>query len=85
MTRLFKISSTAVIFGLLAISLMFAYYHFHWGIKPCQGLPTDASNCGDADMGGVYFLAFGAPSLFLGTMGLITSAVMAIFNRHQDL
>jgi hypothetical protein len=59
--------------GLLILSGVFVYYGLDLGIKPCQGVPSDAANCGDADMGGVIFVFAGAPIALLGIVSLVIS------------
>ena len=59
--------------GLLITSAVFVYYGLDLGIKPCRGLPSDAANCGDADMGGVVFVFVGVPITLLGVVSLTIS------------
>lgn len=82
MTKLAKFSLGAALLGLLVLGCMFVYYHFHLGIKPCEGLPTDASNCGDADLGGVYFIFVGFPLIFLGIVGLLADYIRRYLKRN---
>ena len=63
--------------GLLIASFVFVYYGFHLGIKPCKGLPTDAANCGDADMGGVIFVVVGIPIALFGFVSTLLTLLMA--------
>jgi membrane protease YdiL (CAAX protease family) len=83
MTKFAKACLILIVIGLLISSLLFAYYHFHWGIKPCEGLPTDAANCGDADLGGVVFVLIGVPLALLGLVGLIASTIAGFVDRHK--
>lgn len=53
------------------MSIVLPCYAFHWGIKPCTGMPGDADNCGDADLGGVGFIMLGMPITMLGLIGLV--------------
>jgi hypothetical protein len=84
-----KVSLTILVAGLLIVSLIFPYYAFHWGIKPCQGLPSDAANCGDGDFGGVLFLVSGGPLVLYGTVTLILALLLKLlrpnFNKRRFL
>jgi magnesium-transporting ATPase (P-type) len=68
--------------GLLIMGATFVYYGFHLGIKPCEGLPSDAANCGDADLGGVVFIVVGAPITLFGIVSLLVSSVMTYARPH---
>lgn len=81
MSRLVKLSLGFIGAGLLTLSLIFAYYHFHWGVEPCKGLPSDPSNCGDADFGGVYFVLVGVPLILAGLLGLVYAAVRHVMKK----
>lgn len=83
MTKLTKISLAVIGTGLLTISFIFIYYYFHLGVKPCKGLPTDASNCGDADFGGVYFILAGIPLILIGIVGLSIACVRYYYRRKS--
>ena len=65
-----------VAFGLLISCGTFIYYGFHLGIKPCQGLASDVSNCGDADIGGIGFMMIGVPIMLLGIISLAVNFVL---------
>jgi hypothetical protein len=82
--RLAKISLLLILAGLMISSFVFVYYHFHLGIKPCQGLPTDAANCGDADFGGIIYPLIGVPVAFVGLVGLVVSVVMGLVRRNKQ-
>jgi hypothetical protein len=58
------------VLGILILLSIFPYYWLHLGVKACQGLPTDASNCGDADFGGLGLLVLGLPIFIVGITGL---------------
>jgi hypothetical protein len=62
--------------GLFVSGLTFVYYGFNLGIKPCEGLASDAANCGDADLGGVGFLLIGVPITLLGIISLVINLVL---------
>lgn len=81
MTKLSKISLAAIGIGISILGLMLVYYYLHLGVKPCKGLPTDASNCGDADFGGVYFLLIGAPLILSGGVGCMVACVRYFLRR----
>jgi hypothetical protein len=68
--------------GLLIMSVVLPYYAFHWGVKPCTGMTTDAANCGDADVGGVGFILIGLPITLLGLIGLCVRWVIRRL-RHK--
>jgi len=68
--------------GLLITSGVFVYYGFHLGIKPCEGLPSDAANCGDADLGGVVFIFVGIPIALFGIVSLLVALVMTYAKPH---
>lgn len=82
--RLAKVFLLVMLAGLLISSFVFVYYHFHLGIKPCQGLPADADNCGDADLGGIIFPLIGLPIAFLGLIGFVISVVMIFVRRRRQ-
>lgn len=65
--------------GLLIISGMFVYYGFNLGIQPCEGLPSDAANCGDADLGGVVFVFVGLPIALFGIVSLAVAWILDVF------
>lgn len=69
--------------GLCFIGAGFGYYAFHLGIKPCESLPSDAANCGDADFGGVGFIIIGVPIALLGIISLVINVVWGhLKNKH---
>lgn len=58
--------------GILIILMIFPYHYIlKLGIQPCKGLPSDASNCGDADFSGFPFLLLSFPFIFAGTITTI--------------
>ena len=84
MKRLTQLFLLVTLVGLLISSFIFVYYHFHLGIKPCQGLPTDADNCGDADLGGIIYPLVGVPIACVGLVGFIVSLVVGLVRRHRQ-
>ena len=74
---------TIILIGLQIIALSFIYYGLHLGIKPCKGLSTDASNCGDADMGGVVFVLIGAPFILFGILCLTINLFIGYLKRRR--
>lgn len=84
MTKLTKFSLAALVIGIVILSLIFPYYHFHWGIKPCTGLPSDASNCGDGDFGGVNFVLAGLPFVAAGVLGLLVAVIRYFFFKRRS-
>jgi len=68
--------------GVLILLLIFPY-HFvlHLGVQPCKGLPSDPSNCGDADFSGLIFVMLSLPFLFAGTIGTIGILFAKAINR----
>lgn len=83
MTKLTKASLATISTGLVTVGFTFIYYHFHLGIKPCEDLPTDASNCGDADFGGVYFIMVGVPIILIGIIGLLIAGIRYYCQRKS--
>ncbi len=69
--------------GVLILCGIFVYYGFHLGVKPCKGLPSDASNCGDGDFGGLYFLIIGVPITLFGMISLAVSIVSNHFKKKH--
>lgn len=65
------------IIGLVITGLIFPYYAFHWGIKPCDE-PGAGANCGDADFGGLVFIVIGVPLVAVGLICLLLSAVLQL-------
>ena len=70
-----KIYLGIILLGLVISSLTFVYYGFNLGIKPCNGFPSDAANCGDADLGGIGFILIGIPIVALGVVGFLVHMV----------
>jgi hypothetical protein len=83
MTRIVTLSIISIIVGIIIFAGVFPYYYFEWGIQSCQGLPTDAANCGDADMGGVLFVLYSLPFFALGILGLAYAGVRALIRRYK--
>lgn len=81
MPRIVKFSLICIAIGVIILAGIFPYYYFEWGIKSCQGLPTDPANCGDGDFGGVWFVLFGLPFVGLGLLGLVYAAIRALLRR----
>jgi NADH:ubiquinone oxidoreductase subunit 6 (subunit J) len=84
MSKLLKFSLICIVIGVIIFAGIFPYYYFEWGIKSCQGIATDAANCGDADMGGVLFMLYSLPFFALGALGLVYTAVRAIVRRYTS-
>lgn len=78
-----RIYLALIVIGVLITSVTFVYYGFHLGIKPCTGLPSDAANCGDADLGGVPFLLIGIPIALLGILSLCLSLIWHRIKRSR--
>jgi hypothetical protein len=81
------VSLVVLAVGIAIVALVFPYYALHWGIKPCQGLPTDAANCGDGDFGGAIFLLGGAPLILYGFATLLLAGLLRLlrpqYNRER--
>lgn len=78
------VSGIIIAAGLLIASFIFVYYGLHLGIKPCQGLPSDAANCGDGDFGGAIFLLLGVPVVLFGIVSLLTSLLLRWLKPNFD-
>lgn len=72
-----------LVVGLLVMGGAWMYYGFGWGTEPCTGAPTDAANCGDADMGGIGLFIIGLPIAFVGVAGLAVRALYGIFRSKK--
>jgi hypothetical protein len=83
MTKFVKIALAVTVVGLLVTLFVFPYYGFHMGIKPCEGLPSDAANCGDADLGGVMFVVIGVPIMAAGLVSLLCYGVVRFIKRKK--
>ncbi len=83
MSKTVKLSLICIIVGVIIFAGIFPYYYFEWGIKSCQGLPTDAANCGDGDVGGVVFVAYSFPFFCIGLLGLACAAIRALIRRYR--
>ena len=83
MSKIIKLSLICIVAGVVILAGIFPYYYFEWGIKSCQGLPTDAANCGDGDFGGVLFLLYSLPFFGLGLLGLAYAAARALLRRYK--
>ncbi len=79
-----KLSLAIIAAGVLIISLVVPYYALNLGIQPCQGLLTDAANCGDADLGGVVFVFGGAPLVAYGLVTLILAVALRLIRPNFD-
>ena len=83
MSKVTKLSLICIVIGVIVLAGIFPYYHFEWGIKSCQGLPTDAANCGDGDFGGVLFVVSSLPFFGLGLLGLAYALIRALIRRYK--
>lgn len=83
MSKIVKLSLICIAVGVIVLAGVFPYYYFEWGIKSCQGLPTDAANCGDADFGGVLFVLYSLPFFVLGVIGLAYAATRALVRHYK--
>ena len=72
--------------GVLILLLIFPY-HFvlHLGVQPCKGLPSDPSNCGDADFSGLIFVMLSLPFLFAGSIATVGILFVKGFNQVKRL
>ena len=70
--------------GVLVTLLIIPYYAFNLGIKPCEGLPTDPLNCGDADFGGVVFAFYGGTIMYYGLTALAVGAILKMARPNFD-
>lgn len=82
--RSFKVGLILVALSVLLLGLMVVYYVFHLGVKPCEGLPTDAQNCGDADFGGLFFIMAAVPAFLIGVIALVLSSVSVWLKRTKE-
>jgi hypothetical protein len=83
MTRTVKISLVSIAIGIIVLASIFPYYYFEWGVKSCQGLPTDPANCGDGDFGGVWFMLLSLPFIGAGLLGLAYALVRNLIRRNK--
>jgi len=83
MSKTVKLSLICIAAGVVIFAGIFPYYHFEWGVKSCQGLPTDAANCGDGDVGGVVFVLYSLPFFAIGLLGLTYAAARALIRRYK--
>ena len=84
-TKSVKITFAIMLLGIAIMAFVIPYYAFHWGLKPCQGLPTDANNCGDADIGGVVFIVVGFPIALLGLISTAAAVVGSYNAKFNDI
>ena len=83
MPKIVKLSLICITAGVIILAGIFPYYYFEWGVKSCQGLPTDTANCGDGDFGGVLFLLGSLPFLSAGLLGLVYAGVRALIRHYK--
>ncbi len=82
-----KILAIITVVGLIIITVgPLVYYKFHLGIKPCSSTSaekiSDASNCGDADFGALYFWFIGGPMFFFAGSILAASLLLTRFDKN---